>query len=363
MKLAKFKKLKFQSYKPGKYEIPNLKETRKIIKLSANESALGASSKVKAILRKKVSTSIYPDYTSKLLRKQISIKFKCDSNKIICGSGSDEIIQMLCQLFLGKGDQVIVPEFSFLMYRIYASISGAKVIFSKEKNFKISVDNIINRVNKKTKIVFLANPNNPTGTYLSRNELINLRKRLRKDILLVIDDAYFEYMKDDKYSPGLEIFKNSKNVFILRTFSKIYGLAALRIGWGYGDKKIIQALNFIKPPFNVNEVAQLCAIEALKDNKFISKSVKHNLYWSKKIKKSLEEFDIYTNKISANFLLLNFNHCKLSAISIEKKLERQGIILREMDTYGIDNHLRLTIGNSVENKLFLKEIKKIFKNV
>ena len=363
MKLAKFKKLKFQSYKPGKYEIPNLKETRKIIKLSANESALGASSKVKAILRKNFSTSKYPDYTSKLLRKQISIKFKCDSNKIICGSGSDEIIQMLCQLFLGKGDQVIVPEFSFLMYRIYASISGAKVIFSKEKNFKISVDNIINRVNKKTKIVFLANPNNPTGTYLYRNELINLRKRLRKDILLVIDDAYFEYMKDDKYSPGLEIFKNSKNVFILRTFSKIYGLAALRIGWGYGDKKIIQALNFIKPPFNVNEVAQLCAIEALKDNKFISKSVKHNLYWSKKIKKSLEEFDIYSNKISANFLLLNFNHCKLSAISIEKKLERQGIILREMDTYGIDNHLRLTIGNSVENKLFLKEIKKIFKNV
>ena len=233
MKLAKFKKLKFQSYKPGKYEIPNLKETRKIIKLSANESALGASSKVKAILRKNVSTSKYPDYTSKLLRKQISIKFKCDSNKIICGSGSDEIIQMLCQLFLGKGDQVIVPEFSFLMYRIYASISGAKVIFSKEKNFKISVDNIINRVNKKTKIVFLANPNNPTGTYLYRNELINLRKRLRKDILLVIDDAYFEYMKDNKYSPGLEIFKNSKNVFILRTFSKIYGLAALRIGWGY----------------------------------------------------------------------------------------------------------------------------------
>ena len=132
MKLAKFKKLKFQSYKPGKYEIPNLKETKKIIKLSANESALGSSSKVKAILRNNISTSKYPDYTSKLLRKQISIKFKCDANKVICGSGSDEIIQMLCQLFLTKGDQVIVPEFSFLMYRIYASISGAKVVFSKE---------------------------------------------------------------------------------------------------------------------------------------------------------------------------------------------------------------------------------------
>ena len=270
---------------------------------------------------------------------------------------------MLCQLFLTKGDQVIVPEFSFLMYRIYASISGAKVIFSKEKNFKISVDNIINKVNKKTKIVFLANPNNPTGTYLYRNELINLRKRLRKDILLVIDDAYYEYMKDNKYASGLKIFKNSKNVFILRTFSKIYGLAALRIGWGYGDKKIIQALNFIKPPFNVNEIAQLCAIEALKDNKFINKSIKHNFYWSKKIKKRLEEFNIYSNKTSANFLLLNFNFCKLSAILVEKKLENRGIILREMNTYGIKNHLRLTIGNTEENKLFLKEVKRIFKNV
>ena len=216
MKLSKFKDLKFQSYKPGKYEIPTLKNTRKIIKLSANESALGVSSKVKAILRNKISTSKYPDYTSKLLRKQISLKFKCNANKVICGSGSDEIIQMLCQLFLTKGDEVIVPEFSFLMYRIYSSISGAKVVFSKEKNFKVSVENIIKKVNKKTKIVFLANPNNPTGTYLFRNELINLRKKLRKNILLVIDDAYYEYMKDKNYASGLKIFKNYKNVFILR---------------------------------------------------------------------------------------------------------------------------------------------------
>ena len=363
MILTKFKKLKFQSYKPGKYEIPKLKNIRKIIKLSANESALGTSSKVKAILRGKVSTSKYPDYTSKFLRKQISVKFNCNPNKIICGSGSDEIIQMLCQLFLKNGDQVIVPEFSFLMYRIYASISGAKVIFSKEKNFTVSIDNIIKKVSKKTKIVFLANPNNPTGTYLYKKELINLRKKLRKDILLVIDDAYYEYMRDRNYESGLKIFKSYKNVFILRTFSKIYGLAALRIGWGYGDKNIINALNSIKPPFNVNKIAQLCAIEALKDSKFINQSVEHNLFWSKKIKKTLEEFGIYSNKISANFLLLNFDSCKLSANTVEKKLEKNGIILREMKTYGIKNHLRLTIGNTTENKLFLKEIKSIFKNV
>ena len=209
----------------------------------------------------------------------------------------------------------------------------------------------------------MANPNNPTGTYLYKNELINLRKKLRKDILLVIDDAYFEYMKDKNYSSGLSIFKNYKNVFILRTFSKIYGLAALRIGWGYGDKSIIDALNLIKPPFNVNEIAQICAIEALKDNKFIIKSIKHNFYWSKKIKKNLEALDIYSNKVSANFILLNFDRCKLSAQVVEKKLEKRGIILREMKTYGIKNCLRLTIGNNNENKLFLHELKKIFNNV
>ena len=171
------------------------------------------------------------------------------------------------------------------------------------------------------------------------------------------------YMKDKNYSSGLNIFKNKKNVFILRTFSKIYGLASLRVGWGYGDRKIINALNMIKPPFNVNKIAQLCAIESLKDSKFITKSVKHNLFWSKKIKNSLEQFNIFCNKVSANFLLLNFNKCKLTADSVEKKLLQKGLILRETKTYGIHNCLRLTIGNNSENKLFLKSINRIFKNV
>ena len=361
MKLTKFKKLKFQSYKPGKYEIPNLNNTKKIIKLSANESALGASSKVKAILRNNVSTSKYPDYTSKLLRKQISTKFNCDINKVICGSGSDEIIQMLCQLFLSKGDQVIVPQFSFLMYRIYASISGAKVVFSEEKNFKILVSDIIKKVNKKTKIVFLANPNNPTGTYLTKSELLELRNRLKKNILLVIDDAYFEYMKNSDYKSGLDLFKSKENVFILRTFSKIYGLASLRVGWGYGSKKIIDALNIIKPPFNVNEVAQLAAIESLKDKKFLSQSIKHNLIYATKIKNFLKNYQIYSNEVSANFLLLDFSKCKFKAKYFYKKLKEKGIILRSTEEgYEIKNMLRLTIGSKIENINFMESVKNIF---
>ena len=361
MTSLKFKKINIEAYKPGR---SILKKKKKIIKLSANESALGVSSKVLKILRSKnYKISKYPESKSIDLRGLISSKFKCDFNKIICGSGSDEVIQMLCQLFLKPGDEVIVPQYSFLMYRIYSSIVGAKVIFSKEIEFKASVEDIIKKVSKKTKIVFLANPNNPTGTYLEKKEMINLRKKLNKKILLVVDDAYDEYMKDEKYSSGLNLFKNKKNVFILRTFSKIYGLASLRVGWGYGDRKIIYSLNMIKPPFNVNKIAQLCAMESLKDSKFISKSVKHNLFWSSKIKNRLERFNIFCNKVSANFLLLNFNKCKLTADSVEKKLLQKGLILRETKTYGIHNCLRLTIGNNLENKLFLKTIERIFKNV
>jgi len=219
----------------------------------------------------------------------------------------------------------------------------------------------IKKVNKKTKIVFVANPNNPTGTYLEKKELINLRKKLNKKILLVVDDAYDEYMKDKKYSSGLKIFKNKKNVFILRTFSKIYGLASLRVGWGYGDRKIIDALNMIKPPFNVNKIAQLCAIESLKDSKFITKSVKHNLIWANKIKKFLNKLNITTNEVTANFLLLNFSKCKYSANYIKKKLENNGIILRSMQIYKINNALRLTIGSSSANNKLIRILNKIFK--
>ncbi len=213
MTLPSFKRIKIEAYKPGGGG-SFLKKKRNAIKLSANESALGFSPKVTKILKKKINISKYPDSKSSELRKLISKKFSCDFNKIICGSGSDEVIQMLCQLFLKLGDEVIVPKYSFLMYRIYSSIVGAKVIFSKEKKFKVSVDEILKKVSRKTKIVFLANPNNPTGTYLYKHELIYLRKRLNKKILLVVDDAYGEYMKDKKYSSGLKIFKNNNNVFI-----------------------------------------------------------------------------------------------------------------------------------------------------
>ena len=359
MTVPKFKTFRIEAYKPGKSNIGKIKN---IIKLSANESALGVSPKVKKVFNNKnLILSKYPDSKSKILRKEISKKFNCDFNKIICGAGSDEIIQMICQLYLKPSDEVIVPQYSFLMYRIYAQIIGAKVIFSKEKNFKVSVSEIIKSVSKKTKIVFIANPNNPTGTYLTKLELIELRKKLRKNILLVLDDAYFEYMKNKDYKSSLDLFKNKNNVVVIRTFSKIYGLASLRIGWGYASKKIINAMNLIKPPFNVNHLAQTAAIEALKDKNFISKSVKHNIIEANKVKNILEKLNIFSNEVTANFLLLNFDKCKFSASHVFNKLQSKGIILRSTDNgYNIKNKLRLTIGSKKENIKFISTIKSIF---
>jgi len=358
MTQLKFRKINIESYRPGKSTLGKIKN---LIKLSANESALGVCSRVKKLNLKNINIEKYPDSKCEALRNQIAKIFRCDFNKIICGSGSDEIIQMICQLFLNKNDEVILPKYSFLMYRIYAKIVGAKIIFSKEKNFKICVDDIIAKTSNKTKIVFLANPNNPTGTYLNYKELKNLRKKLNKKILLVIDDAYFEYMTQKDYISGLKLFKNNSNVFILRTFSKVYGLASLRVGWGYGPKKIIDELYKIKPPFNVNKIAQLLAIESLKDYKFIKKSVQHNLNWSVKIKKFLENKNIKTNKIAANFFLLDFDSCKKSASYVAKKLENKGIILRSMENYKMKNKLRMTIGSIAQNKKFIKEIKNILR--
>ena len=347
--------------------IGGLSRLRRIIspiKLSANESALGPSPKaIKAFQKEKEKIFKYPDSDSNSLRNFISKKFKLDPKRIICGSGSDQIFDLTCQLFLVPKDEVIVTEFGFIMHRIYASLYNAKVILAKEKNFKASVDEILKKVTKKTKIVFIANPNNPTGTYLSKSEMLNLRQKLRKNILLVVDDAYFEFLNEDNFSSGLELFKNSKNVLVTRTFSKIYGLAGLRLGWGYSSKEIIDAMYKIKPPFNVNRAALSAGIEALKDKEWTKKAIKHNTLWAKKIFFILNKYNIKTNKPCANFFLMDFSKAKISSDRAFQRLANKRLILRKMEQYKISTALRLTIGNENANKKFINSIKSIFKNV
>ena len=214
-------------------------------------------------------------------------------------------------------------------------------------------------VTKKTKIVFLANPNNPTGTIISKKELLKLRKKLRSNILLVVDDAYFEYVKDKNYLPGIKLFSNSKNVIVTRTFSKIYGLAGLRVGWGYGPKNLIYALNQVKPPFNINRAALFAAVESIKDVKWLNKEIKHVNKWSKIFYNNFKDLGIETNFSYGNFLLVNFNKIKMNAKKIFLKLAKSGILVRKMDVYKIKNSLRITIGNNLENKKFIKILRKI----
>ena len=355
--------------KPIKFEVERyvggLSQFKKIenpIKLSANESAIGPSPKaIEAFEKEKNKILKYPESDSNSLREALSHKFKIDSKRIICGSGSDQIFDLTCRLFLKSGDEVIVTEFGFIMHKIYASIHKAKVVLAKEINFKASVEEIIKKVSNKTKIVFIANPNNPTGTFLSKNEMLDLRKKLRSDILLVVDDAYFEFINSGNFTSGLDLFKDSANVLVTRTFSKIYGLAGLRLGWGYSSKEIIDCMYQIKPPFNVNRAALIAGTEAIKDNEWIKKAIEHNTLWSKKIFSVLKEYNIKTNEPTANFFLMNFDEIKINSEEAFEKLAANKLILRKMTQYKISNSLRLTIGNKEANEHFLKSIGGILK--
>ena len=359
MNLPKPRNMRVEKYVEG---LSNFKKIKNPIKLSANESALGASPKaIKAFEKDKNKIFNYPESDSNSLRDVMAKKFNIEPARIICGAGSDQIFDLVCKLFLESGDEVIVTEFGFIMHRIYASLYGAKILLAKEKNYKASVNEILKKVSIKTKIVFIANPNNPTGTYLSKDEMLNLRKNLRSDILLVVDDAYFEFMNKYDFVSGLEIFKDTSNVLVTRTFSKIYGLAGLRLGWGYSSKEIIEAMYQIKPPFNVNRSALTASIEAIKDEEWTKRAIKHNTLWSEKIFTILNKNKITTNKPTANFFLMNIDKTKINSDTVFKKLANKRLILRKMEQYKISNSLRLTIGNKQANELFIKTIENILK--
>jgi len=359
MILPKPRKIDVERYIGG---LSKLKKIDNPIKLSANESALGPSPKaLEAFQKDKDKVFKYPESDSNSLRNVIGKILNIDEERIICGSGSDQIFDLVCRLFIEPGDEVVVTEFGFIMHRIYASLYQAKVILAKEEKFKASVDEILKKISNKTKIVFIANPNNPTGTYIPKNSMLDLRKRLRSDILLVVDDAYFEFLNKEDYVSGLALFKNSENVLITRTFSKIYGLAGLRLGWAYSSKKIINAMYQIKPPFNVNRAALTAGIEAIQDNEWTQKAIEYNTLWSKKIFSVLQEYKIKINEPTANFFLMNFDQTKINSDKVFEELSNKRLILREMKQYKIPNALRLTIGDEQANEHFIKSIGKILR--
>jgi len=357
MKLPKAKNLNAEKYVAG---LSLFKQKTAKVKLSANESALGPSPKaVREYLKVAKNFKRYPDANGSFLRKTIAKKFKLDQSRIILGNGSDQILELVCKAFLDKNDEAIVTQYSFIIYRIYSKLNLAKVVYAPDKNFTSSVDNILSCVSRKTKIVFIANPNNPTGTYVGKKEILRLRKKLRSDILLVIDDAYFEYINLKDYECGLKLFSKSNNVIVTRTFSKIYGLAGLRIGWGYASKNIIDSLYKIKPPFNVSRPALFAATAAIKDTTWLNKEIHHVRKWSKKFYDIFKKLNIHTNRTRVNFLLINFNRVKKTSKQVFFALAKSGILLREMDVYSLKNSLRVSVGNNEENLKLIVKLKKI----
>ncbi len=310
-----------------------------------------------------ITTNRYPDSSCASLKAILCETMEVPSEMdIILGNGSDEIIQIIALSLAKPGAILMSIEPSFIMFRMIAAYTNMKYVgIPLRANFELDLDFMLEAILKhQPAVIFIAYPNNPTGTYLNRVDMMELRKKLRSDILLVVDDAYCEYIKDPNFSSGIKLFSKSRNVLITRTFSKIYGLAGLRIGWGYSSKEIIQKLYEIKPPFNVSRPALFAATQAVQDIKWLDKAIKHNNYWSEKIFEVLYEIGVATNRTNVNFFLLNFDFVNQSASKVFNKLANSGILVRQMDVYGIKNSLRVTIGNSKENKKFISVLRRIF---
>jgi len=339
--------------RPGVMDIPlyeggksRIQGARQVIKLSSNESPLGPSPMAMEAYRSlEVAMHRYPSGGAEGLKLAIANVQGLDPDRIICGSGSDEILLLLCRVYAGPGDEIIHSRHAFLMYNIYAQSVGATPVVVPETNLTVDIEGIIDSVTNRTRLVFIANPNNPTGTYLTSESLLELRERLREDIVLVIDAAYAEYMVQEDYDSGLLLANTTPNTIMTRTFSKIYGLAALRLGWAYGPKSIIDALHRLRSPFNVAGPAQAAGAAAMRDQEFVNVAKAHNEKWMSIMIQRMSALGFPALGAGGNFVLPCFpERPGRTATDADSFLQSSGIIARRVDNYGLPNHLRISIG-------------------
>jgi histidinol-phosphate aminotransferase len=336
-------------YKGGEADIPGI---AKPWKLSSNENPLGCSPAAQAAFAAAAQDlAIYPDGAHAALREALARRYGLDAGRIVCGSGSDEIFQLLGRAFLARGDDVVQSQHGFLVYRLTAQQAGATCTSAPETDLTASVDAILAAVTERTKIVFLANPNNPTGTYLPFEEVRRLHAGLRPDVLLVLDAAYAEYVRANDYSAGLELAATSDNVLMTRTFSKIHGLAALRVGWAYGPQVVIDALNRVRGPFNVSGPALAAAVAAIEDTGFAEASADFNATWLAWLQAGIAELGLETVPSVGNFVLVRFDPAAgFSAPAAEAFLKARGVIVRPVGAYGLPEYLRISVGTEPANR-------------
>jgi histidinol-phosphate aminotransferase len=348
--------LNIDAYVPGKSSAP---EGVKLWKLSSNETPLGASPKAKAAyVAAGEKLELYPEGSSRALRAAIAGRYRLDPARLLCGAGSDELLSLLAYAYLGPGDEALHSEHGFLVYKIVTLAAGATPVAAPETNHTADVDALLAKVTDKTKLVFLANPNNPTGTYVPFDEVKRLHAGLRPDILLVLDAAYAEYVRANDYESGLELVATSANVVMCRTFSKIHGLANLRLGWMVGPPAVIEALNRIRGPFNVSGPAMAAGIAAIQDEAHVAAAIAHNDRWLAWLTQELTALGLTVTPSVGNFLMVSFPpEPGRSAGDADAFLTQRGLVLRRIDAYGLPNALRLTIGPEEANRLVVETLK------
>jgi histidinol-phosphate aminotransferase len=343
-------------YVPGKSTAPGV---AKVFKLSSNETPLGPSANAIAAYRATGEhLEDYPDGSASALRDAIGAAFGLDPDRIVCGAGSDDLLNLLARAYLSDGDEAIYTTHGFLVYPIATMGTGAKPIAVPEKNFTANVDAILKAVTAKSKIVFLANPNNPTGTYIPFDEIKRLHKRLPPNVLLVLDAAYAEYVQRNDYESGIELVATTDNVVMTRTFSKIYGLAALRLGWMYGPAHVVDAINRIRGPFNVNGPAIAAGIAAIRDTAHVEKARAHNTRWLTWLSEEIGKLGLAVTPSAANFVLIHFPEATgRTAKDADAFLARRGLILRQVSAYKLPNALRMSVGTEEANRLAVQALK------
>lgn len=336
--------LEIKPYVPGKSSVTG---EGKVHKLSSNESPLGPSpAAVEAMKAAAETLALYPDPGATKLREAIGRRYGLDPERVVCSAGSDELIALLCHAFLHEGDEMIQTRHGFNIYAIAALTAGGKPVFTEEKDLTADVDAILAAVTPRTRLVFIANPNNPTGTYVPFADLKRLAEGLPMNVVLVIDAAYAEYVRRNDYSSGLELAATMPNVVMIRTFSKIHGLAALRIGWLYGPAEIVSVLHRIRGPFNVSGPAIAAAAAAMDDVGHVERSVDHNETLLPWYTDALRALGLEVTPSAANFVLVHFpDEDGRRAVDADKALQEARIIVRRMESYFLPNALRITIGS------------------
>jgi histidinol-phosphate aminotransferase len=342
--------LDIETYVPGKSTAPGV---ARVIKLSSNETPLGPSPKAIAAYRAVADhLQDYPNGMATPLREAIGRAFGLDPARIVCGAGSDDLLYLLARGYIADGDEAIYTKHGFNIYPIAVLSAGGKPVVAAETDYTANVDAILAAVSARTKIVFLANPNNPTGTYVPFDEVKRLHKGLPLHVLLVLDAAYAEYVRRNDYEAGIELVATSENVVMSRTFSKIYGLAALRLGWIYGPAPVVDVLNRIRGPFNVNAAAMAAGIAAIEDSAHVETARAHNEKWLAWLTSEIRKLGLEVTPSIANFVLIHFPTAKgHTAEDADEFLTKRGLILRRVTSYHLPNALRMTVGSEEANKL------------